>query len=238
MSILQDALDALKIAKITLMMQKNSVYYTTILFSLRQTITDEIPTAATDGRSLLINPAFFTDLTPNERIGLLAHEVLHVALDHMHRRGTRDPNWWNIAADYVINGFLDKAKYSLPKGGCIDHKYDGMFTEQVYDILFKKSDAEKNTILAKCGDGSMNGNDVSYPEDAPAGTEPVTQDEVTTIILRATTQAKMANQAPGSIPGEVEIELQRTLNPPLPWYIILQNYLTDFANDDYSFRRP
>jgi len=239
MCILQDAADALKIAKITLMMQKNTVYYTTILFSMKQLITEEIPSAATDGRSLLVNPIFFTDLTPNERIGLLAHEVLHVALDHMHRRGDRDPKWYNIAADYVINGFLDTAKYALPKGGLLDHKYDGMNTEQVYDIIYKKSETEKCNILKQCTDNGsgMNGADVSYPEQAAPG-QAVGQDEVTTIILRATTQAKLAKQPPGSIPGEVEIELANTLNPPLPWHIILQNYLTDFANDDYSFRRP
>jgi predicted metal-dependent peptidase len=238
MSILTDATDALKIAKITMMMMKSTVYYTTILFSLKQAITEDCPTAATDGRSLLINPNFFNDLTPNERIGLLAHEVLHVAFDHMHRIGTRDPQWWNIAADYVINGFLSKAKYSLPKGGLIDAKYDGMTTEAVYDILVKKNEQEKANILAKCGSNPMNGGDVSYPDQAASGTDPVTQDEVTTIILRAATQAKMAKQEPGSIPGEVEIELANTLNPPLPWHVILQNYLTDFAKDDYSFRRP
>lgn len=237
MNLLQDAADALKIGKITLMMQKNTTYYTTILFSLKQSITEDVPTAATDGRSLLINPKWFTDLTPNERIGLLAHEVLHVALDHMHRIGDRDPQWYNIAGDYVINGFLDNAKYTLPKGGMLDHKYDGKTTEQVYDIIYNKPESEKQAILNKAAAGGMNGKDISYPQDAEPG-QAVTQDEVTTIILRAATQAKMSGQEPGSIPGEVGIELARTLNPPLPWYVIFQNYLTDFSNDDYSFRRP
>jgi len=236
-----DAVDALKVAKITMMMQKNTTFYTTILFSLKQTISSTMPgmtTAATDGRDLYVHPKFFIDLTPNERITLLAHEALHVALDHMHRIGNRDPKLWNIAADYVINGSLKKAGYTLPQGGLYDQKYDGMTTEEVYNILDKKSDTEKANLIKPCngGAGAMNGQDIQYPD--PQDQDQVTQEDVTEIILRATTQAKAMGQEAGSLPGEIEIELQRTLNPPLPWNVILQHYLTDYAKDDYSFRRP
>lgn len=244
--IMKNAADALKIAKVTMMMTKDTCFFTTILFSLKQEITNTLPTAATDGRNLLINPNFFLDCTPNERIGLLAHEVLHVGLDHMHRRGHRTKmimttsgpvSLWNMAADYVINLHLTDAGYSLPKGVLLDQRYKGLMTEQVYDLLNKKTDEQLQGLANKCGPGSMNGNDVDYPEDAAPG-EAVPQDEVTTTILRAATQAKIMGQSAGSIPGEIEIGLDRTLNPPLPWQIILQNWLIDFAKDDYSFRRP
>lgn len=237
--LLKDVQDTLKKAKITLMMQKNTSFYTSILFSLKQLITEEIPTAATDGRSLLINPGFFMNMPFNERITLLAHEVLHVALDHMHRLGERDPKLWNVAADYVINGHLVKAGYTLPKGGLHDIKYDGKSTEEVYDILYKKSPSELVNILKPCtnGSGAMNGQDIQYPKDAKPGQE-VTQDEVTAIILRAATNAKAAGDPPGCVPGEIEISLKRVINPPLPWHIILQNYLNDFTKNDYSFKRP
>jgi predicted metal-dependent peptidase len=232
----KDAEQALKVAKITLMMAKNTVAYTTTIFSMKQQITEDIPTAATDGKHLLINPDFFMKLTPNERLTLLAHEALHVLLDHMHRKGERDHKLWNIAGDYVINGSLVNAQYALPTSGLHDTKYNGMTTEQVYDILNKKSDQQKQDLFDKCKDGVMNGNDITYPDkDDPNA---VTQDEVTSIILRAITQAKAMGQEPGSMPGEIEVELQRTLNPPLPWHIILQNYLTEFAKDNFTFRKP
>ena len=235
--IMKDAADALKIAKITLMMQKNTVFYTTILFSLKQAITDEIPTACTNGRDLLINPTFFTDLTANERLTLLSHEVLHVALDHMHRIGNRNPQLWNIAADYVINGSLVKAGYTLPKGGLYDIKYDGKTTEEVYRLLDKEPEQVKAGLSGKCPAGSLNGNDIAYPDKNDPDNS-VSQNEVTEIILRASTQARMMGQDPGSVPGEISIELTKTLNPPLPWNVILQNYMTEFSNDDYTFRRP
>jgi len=233
----KDAEQALKIAKITLMMGKQTTCYTTVVFSLKQKITEEIPTAATDGRELLINPDFFMNLSPNERLTLLAHEALHVLLDHMHRKGTRDHKLWNVAGDYVINGSLKKAQYAIPQGGLVDSKYDDMTTEQVYTILDKKTDQQKQDLFNQCKDGSLNGNDITYPDQVDPA-DAVTQDEVTSVILRAMTQAKAMGQPPGSLPAEIDIELQKTLNPPLPWHIILQNYLTSFAKEDFSFRRP
>lgn len=230
--IYDDATEALKIAKITMMMQRDTAFYTAILFSLKQSMTEEVPTAATDGKHLLINPEFFWDLPLNERITLLAHEILHVALDHMHRRGERNPELWNVAADYVINYSLVNAGYKLPDGGLYDNQYANMTTEQVYKLLDKQSDDQKQQQIAGCN------MDVQYPENAKDPGSAVTQEEVTEIILRATTQAKAMGQAPGSLPAEIDISLQQTLNPALPWNIILSNYLTEFSKDDYTFKRP
>jgi predicted metal-dependent peptidase len=230
MTVLTHAQEALKIAKITMMMQKNTAFYTSILFSLKQQFTEDMPTAATDGKNLLINPNFFWDLPTNQRIGLLAHEVLHVALDHMHRRENREPQLWNVAADYVINYALSNAGYSLPPGALIDSQYRDMSTVQVYDLLNKKSDVQKQYLTGGC---TM---DIQYPT-GDAKTD-IPQDTVTDIIMRATTQAKAMGQDPGSVPAEINITLQRTLNKPLPWNTILQNFLTAYAKDDYTFRRP
>lgn len=233
----QEAEKALKIAKITMMMQKDTVCYTTVIFSLKQSFTEDVPTAATDGKRLKINPVFFTNLTPNQRITLLAHEALHVLLDHMHRKGNRDHQLWNIAGDYVINGSLVNAKYAFIDGCLHDRQYDGKMTEQVYDLLNKKSDKQKQDLIAKCNANGLNGNDVVYPDQVDQN-DAVSQEEVTSVILRAVTQANLMGQSAGSMPSEIAVELQKTLNPPLPWYVILHNYLTNFAKDDFSFRRP
>jgi predicted metal-dependent peptidase len=233
----KDAEQALKIAKITLMMGKATTCYTTVIFSLKQSLTEEIPTAATDGRELLINPNFFMGLPPNERLTLMAHEALHVLLDHMHRKGDRDHKIWNVAGDYVINGALKNAQYTPLSKWLYDAAYDGKTTEQVYDIIIKKSPQQQQYILDQCSGDSPNGNDVNYPDQVDPK-DAVTQDEVTSIILRAVTQAKAMGQPAGTMPAEIDIELQRTLNPPLPWYIILQNYLTSFAKEDFTFRKP
>lgn len=229
--------------KIVMMMRPDTVFYTTILFSLKQEFTESIPTLATNGKKLLINPEFFIKFDQKTQITFLAHETLHVALDHMHRIQDRDPELWNIAADYVINDSLVIAKYVMPDFALHDVAYRDMTTEQVYDKLKEKDDQQKQKMKAKLAAGL--GTDIQYPKSgsgsgnaAGESNDNVTKDEVAEIVLRAITQTRAMGKGIGSIPGEILINLDRVINKPLPWHTILQNYLTDYAKDDYSFRRP
>ena len=73
---------ALSKAKIGMMMLPDTVFFSTLCTSLEIVITNQVPTAGTDGRKLFINKDFFFGLTEAERIFLLAHETLHVANLH------------------------------------------------------------------------------------------------------------------------------------------------------------
>ncbi len=74
-----------------------------------------ISTMATDGRRIAYGPKFVASLTPAELEGVLAHEVMHCALAHHCRRGTRDLKLWNQAADYAINYLLVANGFTLPQ---------------------------------------------------------------------------------------------------------------------------
>jgi predicted metal-dependent peptidase len=69
-------------------------------------IPGSLPTMATDGSRIVYNCAFVDELKPAELEGTLAHEILHCALGHQCRRGQRDPELWNEAADLAINPIL------------------------------------------------------------------------------------------------------------------------------------
>ncbi|MCU6295065.1 hypothetical protein KWI11_27075, partial [Escherichia coli] len=45
-------------------------------------------------------------LTDENLIAVICHEILHCAYDHFLRRGMRDPQRYNRAADYAINQIL------------------------------------------------------------------------------------------------------------------------------------
>jgi len=60
-------------------------------------------TMFTDGKVLAYNPLFVDKLSLAEIKGVLAHEVMHIALAHHVRRGSRDKVKWNMACDYAIN---------------------------------------------------------------------------------------------------------------------------------------
>lgn len=221
--------------KIQLMRLPNAIFYTTILFSLKHSWDTKIETAATDGLNLIMNPDFFLGLKEKERLGLLVHEILHVALNHMSRLGDRHPVLWNMAADYVINSTVTAdPKYALPKGALLDTQFANKSSEQVYKILYDKTN--------KKGKGGMDGlmvpggADIQYPKDSKD--VQIQEQKIVKIVQKAHMAAKTNNALPGNIPAEIEIQIDEVTNPKLPWHVILQNYLSGFAKDDYSWRRP
>jgi predicted metal-dependent peptidase len=99
-------------------------------------VTEDIDTAATDGKRLLFNPGFVTNQDTSRMCGLLAHELLHAALLHVPRRGVRDPQMWNIAADIVVNGMIRSATtYDLPEGGTEENALAHLSVEEIYEQL-------------------------------------------------------------------------------------------------------
>jgi len=98
-------------------------------------------TAATDGYHIFYNPAWVGGLSDAQLRGLLAHEVMHVLMDHAGRRGERDALGWNLACDHAINLLLRDQGFALPAGGFIDNAYVGMPAEQIYPKLDPRSSA-------------------------------------------------------------------------------------------------
>lgn len=208
-------------AKLSLMSRPDVTFFITVYFSLKHKWDDSIPTACTDGTTISFSPAFFMSLHPEERVFLILHETLHCAYIHMERLHDRDPSKWNVAADHVINLQLIARGYRMPKGGLADPQYIGMGTEDVYALL-----------------PAQNPNDPNMDLKAPEGDLKDLQEAVQDILVRAQVASKAAGDKPGSIPGDIEIFLDKLLNPKLPWNRILQKYLHSLAKDDYSWQRP
>ena len=207
-------------AKVGIMSEHQSVFISTILFSLHHSWDETIPTACTNGKFLKMNPDFFMELSEKERMFLLAHESWHVAFSHILRLEGRDHLRWNKAADYVINIMLRDAGYSMPTGGLINADYRGWSSEQVYDDL----------------DESADDDDFDSDLEETDGTEESIE-AIKEMVVSAAMQAGMSNEA-GSIPGEIQREVDKLTNPKLDWKTILQNHMSAFAQNDYTFRKP
>lgn len=97
----------------------------------------DIGTMATDGRSVWFNPEWCEGHGVEKTMGVIAHEVLHVVNRHHLRRGERDAELWNVAADLLINRLLEDDKYVLPPDGLFDRdrRYAGLPTETIYARL-------------------------------------------------------------------------------------------------------
>ena len=216
--------------KVGIMNKTNTTFISTILFSLKQTWDKNLspPTAATDGMNLLIHPDFWCSLTDDQRVGLLLHETWHVCWNHMYRGRDLDKKKYNYAADYVINNGLIESGFTLPPEGLVDKQYGGMSTKQVYDLLEDPPEEDGNKYLDILFDPQGDPNDATQSK----------QVELTNTLIKAMQQSKMSGDDPGSIPGEIQIMVDELLNPKLPWSTLLQQYITGFVKEDYSYKRP
>ena len=98
---------------------------------------ERLPTAATDGDRIFVDIDFYSKLTAEERLFVLAHEVWHCALLHFLRRQNRDMDLFNIAADLEIHFILTdeglQAPFVLPH----DPYWKGLSAEEIYERLPK-----------------------------------------------------------------------------------------------------
>ena len=105
-------------------------------------------TAATDGEIIYYNPTFIEPLSSDEQVFLLAHEVCHIAFDHIFRSEGKDHTIWNIATDAVINALLVKDGLPLIKGGvdikdAVNHTAEEMY-KKLYEEQKENSDGKES----------------------------------------------------------------------------------------------
>lgn len=229
-------------AKLGIFKRPNSVFLSTILFSLN-IHWDNVGTACTNGLFVKLDPVFWDKLNPSQQVFLLAHEAWHVAFQHMLRMHDRDPKQWNHAADYVINHMLIEEGLDMPPGGLHDPRYANLSAEQVYDLLDGQMQYEPDNGIGddlqdpdQTDDGSGNNSGDGDGHSNPSGIK--NSDRVADILIKAAAQSKMSGDKAGTIPGDVEVYLDKLLHPRLPWQTILKNFVCDYQHDDYSYRRP
>ena len=212
-------------AKLFMMQDTRCLFYSTVFFSLSWQFTDTVPTAATNGTTIMFNPDFFMEMSQQERVFVMLHEAMHVAYMHVDksRKGSRNHEKWNRAGDYVINGHLIESGLKMPAIGLHDPKFAGMSTEQVYDLL---PDGEKSPW------------DDLMPQEAGQDSKQL-QEAVDSILVKANLAVQKAQQQgkPGHVPGDLQIYLDKLLKPELPWQTILRRYLNGFSKEDYSYKK-
>ena len=207
---------------------------------------DWCSTAATDGLKFYYNSRFIMMLKPKEVEFLVGHEVLHVVYDHMDRRGSRDPQIWNIADDYCVNADLKRHKIGqfITTVPCLyEQKYDGKAAEEVYDDLMKNvQKINVNDLIDQMIDDHMDSQDGEgdgdgegkgkRPRMSPEERERVRQ-EVKQAIISAAQSAEA-----GQLPLGVERLIRQATDPVMPWRELIQTNLTSAIRTDYSWMRP
>jgi len=193
----------------------------------------QFETAATNGKELKFNPDWIKTLPLRQVVGVLAHEVLHLALGHNWRQGTREHQRWNVAGDYAINQNLIDAGFSLPDGVLIDARFCGMDAEKIYALLPQNQGKGQGQ-----GQGSDQMSDpggcgavLSSPDDTALA-------ETKTEWKTAVAQAVQFSEGVGRLPSDLARQIQSIIKSPLPWYTLLRDFVERSARNDYSWQRP
>ena len=71
---------------------------------------------------MLVHPTVFSEASLPDLVFVVAHELMHLALDSFGRTGNAEPRLVNIAHDYVINDILSVELHrEVPFGGLVRH---------------------------------------------------------------------------------------------------------------------
>ena len=122
----------------------------------------EVTTMATDGAAIYCDIDFLSRLSNDDKIFILAHEVYHNVMLHPIRRGSRDPELFNISNDMEVNDILRADGLSVPKDAVLPDKFGfptGKCSEEYYELLIQRQQLQqaKSSSSAKSGAGSFNG---------------------------------------------------------------------------------
>ena len=241
-------------AKITLMRDPRFALWSGILMVGRTSVSDDIPTACTNGRDEKYGRKFVAELKEPELNFVVLHENLHKAFRHLTTwKKLHDENHRlaNAACDYVINLKLkdidpSERTIAMPrwadgelKGkpmGLVDEKYRGLNAKQVFDLL-KQEQKDKRSGNDK-GEGESAGNGSGgtgtsqgegFDDHDWDGAKEMTEAEKKDLereIDQAIRQGVMAHQKiAGTGAGDLDRDLLELLEPKVDWREMLREFV-------------
>ena len=120
-------------------------FFGSVVASVGYKENKDIPTAGTDGETIYYNPEYLEGLSVEEQTFIFAHEVCHIAFNHILRSEGKDPELWNIATDGVINQFLKRDGLKMPSSGVDIAEAINYDAEQLYEkFLQEKQQRQQN----------------------------------------------------------------------------------------------
>jgi|688.fasta_scaffold00172_2 predicted metal-dependent peptidase len=196
---------------------------------------DWCSTAATDGRNFYYNSEFINKLTNKNIEFLFGHEILHCALDHFGRCGSRNRKIANIAQDYAVNQILvdeNVGEKITVIDLCIDEKYRGMPWEDIYDDLMNKiKKMDVTELLEQTLDDHINADRTDDKQIKDDDLQSL-RDELKAAMIQA------AGAAGDRTPKTISRMLDDLMNPKMNWRDLLRLNIQGLSHNNYSYTRP
>lgn len=190
-------------------------------------INNDIDTMAVDiNGNIFFNEEFVNSLSQEELAGVICHEILHLAFQHLSRMGNRNPKIWNIAGDLKVNDeiIFNQSKFKLPKmalvaqGNTIEIgrakivNIDTKSSEQIYEEIINKNNSEDLKDIGMDTFVIANNNSDKAKEKAGEWVQRVA-------VANETFKDK------GCIPAGILKELKKLDTPELKWHQIITQRL-------------
>lgn len=115
-------------------------FFGSIMAGTEYEASEDMTTAGSDGKTIFYNPEYLESLTRDDRVFVLAHELCHIAFNHIMRSDGKDPFIWKTATDAVINQLLQRDGLKIVRGGvdlpeAIDYDAERLYAELLEDKL-------------------------------------------------------------------------------------------------------
>lgn len=222
-------------AHVRLMSHPATMVFASAIMVGDTSVSDDIPTACTNGRDRVFGRAFVEKLNDAELNGLILHELLHVVYQHTwlwRHLWKEDADIANIAMDYVVNQEIKTLEkkhrdfIQLSDGGFYDPLYEGMDTGEIYRLIRLECQGKEGKQRRGNVD-EHNFDELTDEEKAAAGAE----------IDQAIRQGALMASKMG---GEESRLIGELTAPKIDWREQLREFMSAVSqgHDDSTWRRP
>ena len=219
-------------------------YFGTLASRLELVKNDNIGTFLSDGVRLEYNDEYLEALEPSELEFALSNGAMHSVLLHQNRKNGRYGWLWQLSTDYAINAMLVQNGLDLPFGVNYDERFEGLYAEEIYEIL---KDEIKNEEFGddESADTGFNENNKAKnnqtsssqsQNDAPKlEVENVVGEEQFSQINEQLIQDELSR---GELPLGLDRFFEISLTCKIDWRQELRDTIDRYYKDDYRVLPP
>ncbi len=251
------ATEKLETAKAKLMLEHP--YIGSIAAMLRYDDNPDTLTFHSDGVHLHFNGEYIEQAPLDEVEFALANGAMHALLRHQERMEGRVGRLWQAATDLTVNSMLVKNGYTLPAYVYYDERFDGMYAEEIYDMLQEEmtyndtldeaeaptpDDAPPQEDSQKTENTPSQGNESSRNSTSESDTPPIEQLQAEEIAALEEELAEYFEQLfakykrQDALPKGMELVVPHLFSHTIDWRESLYRYIAEFAKSTYSFMPP